>query len=60
MADVCFVIDVEQSPDPSVSIDTLFHEWGHCLTWPWTGEEHSQEFFKACGRIYQRYVDQAA
>ncbi len=44
--------------DESTMIDTLWHEWTHCLLWPRCRYRHTKTFWTAYGRIYSHYQDQ--
>ncbi len=52
-----FVIYVAYHADASFMADTLFHEFAHVLEWPPKRKEHTQKYFAAYGRIYQRCID---
>lgn len=52
-----FRITIERHPDISVQIDTLWHEWTHCLLWPRCRMRHSKAFWTQYGRIYSFYQD---
>lgn len=52
-----FLIVIERHPDISVQIQTLWHEWTHCLIWPRCRRRHSQNFWRVYGQIYSHYQD---
>lgn len=52
-----FTIHINRNDDESVMIDTLWHEWTHCLLWPQCSRRHSKRFWQVYGEIYQRYLD---
>lgn len=52
-----FVITLQRHIDISVQIDTLWHEWTHCLVWPRCKYRHSARFWMAYGQIYSHYQD---
>lgn len=52
-----FEIWLERNMDVFVQIDTLWHEWTHCLLWPRCRVRHSQAFWDTYGRIYRHYQD---
>ena len=52
-----FAIVIQRHPDVSVQIDTLWHEWTHCLLWPQCKYRHSSRFWATYGRIYSHYQD---
>lgn len=52
-----FVITIQRHADMSVQIDTLWHEWTHCLVWPDCREKHDERFWRTYGRIYSHYQD---
>lgn len=51
-----FTIHIERHPDISVQIDTLWHEWAHCLLWP-KSKNHRGQFWPVYGRIFSHYQD---
>ena len=52
-----FVITLQRHADISVQIDTLWHEWTHCLIWPRCKYRHSSRFWMTYGQIYSHYQD---
>lgn len=52
-----FLIMIERHADMSVQIDTLWHEWTHCLIWPRCRRRHSKHFWRVYGQIYSHYQD---
>lgn len=55
--DDVFLITLQRHPDISVQVDTLWHEWSHCLLWPRCKYRHSARFWAAYGQIYSHYQD---
>jgi hypothetical protein len=52
-----FQIKIWDHVDIGVQIDTLWHEWAHCLLYPKCKYRHSKLFWTTYGRIYSRYLD---
>lgn len=52
-----FLIRIDPRADWSTSLDTLFHEWAHALTWWVEGSHHSDEWGLAYARIYRDFYD---
>lgn len=52
-----YEIYIQRHADISIQIDTLWHEWVHCLLWPRCRLRHSAAFWSVYGKIYSRYQD---
>lgn len=52
-----FKICIQRHVDVSIQIDTLWHEWAHCLIWPRCRVRHTKLFFITYGEIYSHYQD---
>ena len=52
-----YEIYIQRHADASVQIDTLWHEWAHCLLWPRCRLRHSAAFWAVYGKIYSHYQD---
>lgn len=52
-----FLIVITDTYDLTQQVDTLWHEWTHCLIWPRCRHRHSKQFWAACGRIYSHHQD---
>ena len=52
-----FLIVIADTYDTSQQVDTLWHEWTHCLLWPRCKYRHSARFWTAYGKIYSHYQD---
>lgn len=52
-----FHIQIQRHADVSVQIDTLWHEWTHCLIWPRCTVRHSKLFWETYGRLFAHYQD---
>lgn len=51
-----FIIWIERNQDIAVQIDTLWHEWTHCILWP-KSKTHRGQFWPVYGRIFHHYQD---
>lgn len=47
-----FSIELHRACD-AVQVDTLIHEWAHCLSWGADAIDHGDEFGKAWARAYR-------
>ncbi len=54
-----FLIRINKKKNFDAKIDTLLHEWAHCLTWLGDGqdEDHSPEWGISHARIYRRFLE---
>ncbi len=54
-----FLIRINKKKNFEIRVDTLMHEWSHCLTWLGAGqdEDHSSEFGIAYARIYSKSLE---
>lgn len=52
-----FVIELLRHRDPSIIVDTLWHEWAHALIWDEHDFSHGREFWQTYGKIYRKYQD---
>lgn len=57
LIDDSFRINILRHEDESVCIETLWHEWVHCLLWPRCKFRHSKIFWECYGKIYTKYQD---
>ena len=56
---VLFYIKINRKQSFLARIDTLIHEWAHCLTWfgAETDEDHSSEWGITYAKIYRTFVE---
>lgn len=52
--DTDFVIKIAKRLGWETGVDTLFHEWAHCLTFA-THPDHSDAWARAYGRITRKW-----
>jgi len=52
-----FTIYLLREAEVTIQIDTLWHEWAHCLLWPKYQYRHTRVFWHTYGRIYSLYQD---
>ncbi len=54
-----FLIRISKKKSFDARVDTLMHEWAHCLTWLGDGqnEAHSSEWGISHARIYRRFLE---
>lgn len=54
-----FYVKINRKQSYKLRIDTLIHEWAHCLTWfgAETDEDHSSEWGLAYARIYRTFIE---
>ena len=54
-----FNIRIDRKQCFLLRIDTLIHEWAHCLTWfgAETNEDHSSEWGLAYAKLYRTFVE---
>lgn len=56
---ICFYIRIHRKQSFLSRIDSLLHEWAHCLTWfgAETDEDHSAEWGIAYAKIYRTFIE---
>ena len=54
-----FSIKIDRKQCFLLRIDTLIHEWAHCLSWSGaeTSEDHSAEWGIAYAKIYRTFIE---
>lgn len=52
-----FRISLSRKCTESEMIDTLWHEWAHCLLWPRCKFRHTKRFAEQYFAIYRKYLD---
>lgn len=54
-----FKIRINRKKSLAIKLDTLIHEWAHCLTWFGAEqlEDHSDEWGLQYAKIYRAYLD---
>ena len=54
-----FLIRINKKKNFETRVDTLLHEWAHCLAWFGAGQDkiHGPEFGIANARIYDKFLE---
>ena len=54
-----FVICLRKTDPWNVQMDTLLHEWAHCLTWYQLedGKDHGDAFARKHGVLYREFIE---
>ncbi len=54
-----FLIRINRKKSLEVRVDTLLHEWAHCLTWfgAERNEDHGGEWGIAYAKIYSKFLE---
>lgn len=52
-----FRICLSRKYDEASMVETLWHEWTHCLVWPRCKYRHTRRFSDQYFAIYRKYLD---